>query len=238
MQTVWAHFAPGKHPRCLTNPARDNTVCTKGRFKLKIAGERRPVLHRSAPNDLGRKARHWQKVHNPQGSAQIPIQVCQHTKRIESLPTAVACSFDLPETALPCSFESRVGQIRYFFKVIIDIPYASPPQGMKYFTIIGPHVDCMDEHYLVSKQEKATHPFPLVLPQKPIVLENRRSTCCWCCKRGTVSLKSVLERSAYVCKESIKLKVTIDNQGEEDVWLRIRYGKYPSLPKVGLLTAR
>uniref|UniRef100_A0AAR5PSR8 Arrestin C-terminal-like domain-containing protein n=1 Tax=Dendroctonus ponderosae TaxID=77166 RepID=A0AAR5PSR8_DENPD len=114
-------------------------------------------------------------------------------------------SFDLPESALPCSFESRVGQIRYFFKVIIDIPYASPPQGMKYFTIIGPHIDCMDEHYL-----------------KPIVLENRRSTCCWCCKRGTVSLKSVLERSAYVCKESIKLKVTIDNQGEEDVWLRIR----------------
>jgi hypothetical protein len=33
--------------------------------------------------------------------------------------------------------------------VTVDIPYASPPQGMKYFTIIGPHIDCMDEHYLV-----------------------------------------------------------------------------------------
>jgi len=35
-------------------------------------------------------------------------------------------------------------------QVTVDIPYASPPQGMKYFTIIGPHIDCMDEHYLVS----------------------------------------------------------------------------------------
>lgn len=30
------------------------------------------------------------------------------------------------------------------------MPYASPPQGMKYFTVIGPHIDCMDEQYLVS----------------------------------------------------------------------------------------
>jgi hypothetical protein len=35
-------------------------------------------------------------------------------------------------------------------QVTVDIPYASPPQGMKYFTVIGPHIDCMDEHYLVS----------------------------------------------------------------------------------------
>lgn len=35
-------------------------------------------------------------------------------------------------------------------QVTVDIPYASPPQGMKYFTVIGPHIDCMDEQYLVS----------------------------------------------------------------------------------------
>lgn len=35
-------------------------------------------------------------------------------------------------------------------QVTLDIPYASPPQGTKYFTIIGPHIDCMDEQYLVS----------------------------------------------------------------------------------------
>ena len=58
--------------------------------------------------------------------------------------------FQLPESALPCSFESKIGTIRYYLRVIIDIPYASPPQGLKYFTMIGPHIDCMDDRYLVS----------------------------------------------------------------------------------------
>lgn len=62
--------------------------------------------------------------------------------------------FQLPESQLPCSFESKPGFIRYYIKVTVDIPYASPPQGMKYFTIIGPHIDCMDEQYLVSEQTK------------------------------------------------------------------------------------
>ena len=35
-------------------------------------------------------------------------------------------------------------------KAMVDIPYASPPQGIKYFTVIGPHIDCMEEQYLVS----------------------------------------------------------------------------------------
>lgn len=58
--------------------------------------------------------------------------------------------FQLPESQLPCSFESKPGCIRYYVKVTVDIPYASPPQGIKYFTIIGPHIDCMDEQYLAS----------------------------------------------------------------------------------------
>lgn len=113
--------------------------------------------------------------------------------------------FNLPESSLPCSFESKTGCIRYYIKVTVDIPYASPPQGMKYFTVIGPHIDCMEEQYL-----------------KPMVCEERKSTCCWCCKRGTVSLRCVLERSGYVCKEALKLKATIDNQGDEQVSLRVR----------------
>lgn len=50
--------------------------------------------------------------------------------------------------------------------------------------------------------------------------EQRKSTCCWCCKRGTVSLRCVLERSAYVCKECIRLKATVDNQGEDEVQIK------------------
>lgn len=35
-------------------------------------------------------------------------------------------------------------------------------------------------------------------------------------------MRCVLERSAYVCKESVKLKATIDNQSDEEVKLRVR----------------
>ena len=59
-------------------------------------------------------------------------------------------NFSLPQSSLPCSFESRFCTIRYYVKVTLDIPYSSPPQGIKYFTIIGPHIDCMDSKYLVS----------------------------------------------------------------------------------------
>ncbi|KAH7970509.1 hypothetical protein HPB49_008500 [Dermacentor silvarum] len=118
---------------------------------------------------------------------------------------AFAFRFQLPESNLPCSFESRPCTVRYYVKVTMDIPYASPPQGMKYFTIIGPHIDCMDEQYL-----------------KPLVGQDKRAVCCLCCQRGVVSLRSALERSAYCCGESLRLKADIDNQSEEEVRLKLK----------------
>lgn len=117
--------------------------------------------------------------------------------------------FQLPESSLPCSFESKAGTIRYYVKVTIDIPYASPPQGMKYFTIIGPHIDCMDEQYL-----------------KPMYGQDKRATCCLCCKRGPVNIRTQLERSAYCSGESIKLKADIDNQSEEDARIKVKLMQY------------
>ncbi|XP_054161539.1 arrestin domain-containing protein 3-like [Oppia nitens] len=117
--------------------------------------------------------------------------------------------FHLPESCLPCSFEAKPCTVRYYVKVTIDIPYASPPQGMKYFTIIGPHIDCMDEQYL-----------------KPLIGSDRRSICCLCCQRGVVSLKTLVERTAYCCGESIRLKADIDNQSEENVRLKLKLVQY------------
>ncbi|XP_076052796.1 arrestin domain-containing protein 2-like [Oratosquilla oratoria] len=117
--------------------------------------------------------------------------------------------FQLPESSLPCSFESKCGTIRYYIKVTVDIPYASPPQGMKYFTVIGPHIDCMDDQYL-----------------KPMVGQDKRALCCLCCRRGPVALRTQLERTAYVCGESIKLKADIDNQSEEEIRLRLKLMQY------------
>ncbi|XP_050077761.1 arrestin domain-containing protein 3-like [Anopheles maculipalpis] len=117
--------------------------------------------------------------------------------------------FNIPETNLPCSFESRACYIRYFVKVTIDIPYASPPQGIKYFTIIGPHIDCMDEQYL-----------------KPISGQDKKVKCCLCCAKGPVTLSCSLDRTAFCCGETLKLKSIIDNQGEEAVKLKVRLLQY------------
>ncbi|CAI5443636.1 unnamed protein product [Caenorhabditis angaria] len=104
-------------------------------------------------------------------------------------------NFDLPQSALPCSLESRHCTIRYYFKVIIDIPYASSPQGVKYFTIIGPHIDSMEEKYL-----------------SPLTAQDRKVTCCWCCQRGALALRVILERTAYVCGENVRIRAQIENR--------------------------
>nr|CAH0108486.1 unnamed protein product [Daphnia galeata] len=117
--------------------------------------------------------------------------------------------FLLPESCLPCSFESKIGTVRYYIKATVDIPYASPPQGMKYFTIIGPHIDCMEEQYL-----------------KPLSRRRKRISCCLCCKKGPLSLSVQLDRSAYVSGESLRLKADIHNRSAEEVRLRLRLVQY------------
>ena len=51
---------------------------------------------------------------------------------------------------------------------------------------------------------------------------DRRSICCFCCRQGVVSLKAILERSAYCCGESIRLRADIDNMSEEVVRLKLK----------------
>ncbi|KAH3695755.1 arrestin domain-containing protein 3-like [Dreissena polymorpha] len=117
--------------------------------------------------------------------------------------------FKLPETALPCSFESKVGHVRYYLRVVMDIPYASPPQGIKYFTIIGPHIDCMEDRFLTPKFASDKH-----------------RTCCLCCMRGLVRIQATLERSAYCCGEHIRIKTEIQNGNDEPVYLLCKFVQY------------
>ena len=55
-----------------------------------------------------------------------------------------------------------------------------------------------------------------------MVGQDKRKACCLCCERGPISLKTQLERSAYVCGESLRVKADIDNQTEEEVRLKLR----------------
>lgn len=52
--------------------------------------------------------------------------------------------------------------------------------------------------------------------------QDKKTICCFWCERGPVSLRAQLERSAYVCGESIKLRADMDNQGEEEVRLKVK----------------
>lgn len=106
----------------------------------------------------------------------------------------------------------------------MDIPYASPPQGMKYFTIIGPHIDCMEEQYLVSvtRIRRQVTGYIRRRLQKPLSRRRKRTACCLCCKKGPLSLSVQLDRSAYVSGESLRLKADINNRSNEDVRLRLR----------------
>lgn len=165
-------------------------------WKVVVSGDRRTV--KDDQYFIDDRATVWGKD-KPEGN--VPILPRGHHQ--------FPFRFQLPESSLPCSFESKAGTIRYYIKVTIDIPYASPPQGMKYFTIIGPHIDCMDEQYL-----------------KPLVGQDKKTTCCLCCERGPVALRTQLERSAYVCGESIRLKADIDNQSEEEVRLQLKLMQY------------
>lgn len=48
------------------------------------------------------------------------------------------------------------------------------------------------------------------------------TSCCFCCRRNPVELSAQLERSAYVCGESIKLRAALDNRGLEQAWLNVK----------------
>ncbi|VDK44040.1 unnamed protein product [Anisakis simplex] len=99
----------------------------------------------------------------------------------------------------------RKVKVLYVQKVIIDIPYASSPQGIKYFTIIGPHIDCMEEKYLSA-----------------LVGQDRKTTYCWCCQKGALAMRITLDRTAYVCGENIRIRAHVENRQDYSVCINTR----------------
>ena len=58
--------------------------------------------------------------------------------------------------------------------------------------------------------------------QKPLSRRRKRTSYCLCCKKGPLSLSAQLDRSAYACGESLRLKADINNRSQEDVRLRLK----------------
>uniref|UniRef100_A0A7E4W6C0 Arrestin_C domain-containing protein n=1 Tax=Panagrellus redivivus TaxID=6233 RepID=A0A7E4W6C0_PANRE len=114
-------------------------------------------------------------------------------------------AFQLPQCQMPCSLETRMGTIRYYVKCIIDIPYASSPQGIKYFSLIGPHIDCMEEKYLAA-----------------LCGADYKKRCFRCCQRGQIGIRCILERTAYCSGENLRIKAWVDNSQDFTINLNIR----------------
>uniref|UniRef100_A0A0N4Z026 Arrestin_C domain-containing protein n=1 Tax=Parastrongyloides trichosuri TaxID=131310 RepID=A0A0N4Z026_PARTI len=114
-------------------------------------------------------------------------------------------NFNLLKENLPCSLETKHCTIRYYIKVIINITKNTSPQGIKYITIIGPQLDCMEEKYMSS-----------------IISQDHRLKCLRFCQRGSVGLRLNLRRCAYVGGENIWLRADIENWQNFIVYLKIR----------------
>ncbi|KHJ41919.1 arrestin domain protein [Trichuris suis] len=147
-------------------------------WKIMRSGERRTVKDDQVL--LDEKLLVWGKDRHEEGCFPI-LPVGYHR-----FPMVFSLPADPP---LPYSFESKSGTIRYFIRVVVDIPYASSPHCTKYFSVIGPPIDCMEEKY-----------------QTPMVGEDKRNDWSWCCLRGSIGLQILLERTAYMCGEVIGVK--------------------------------
>uniref|UniRef100_A0A915PH48 Arrestin-like N-terminal domain-containing protein n=1 Tax=Setaria digitata TaxID=48799 RepID=A0A915PH48_9BILA len=113
--------------------------------------------------------------------------------------------FNLPNCSMPCSLETKLGTIRYYVKVVINIPYGTSPQGIKYFTIIGPPTDCMDERYCCA-----------------LLGQDKKITWHGCCKRGAIALRVIMDRTAYLCGENVRILAHVENRLDGEVRIVMR----------------
>uniref|UniRef100_A0A1I7XQ40 Arrestin_C domain-containing protein n=1 Tax=Heterorhabditis bacteriophora TaxID=37862 RepID=A0A1I7XQ40_HETBA len=42
--------------------------------------------------------------------------------------------------------------------------------------------------------------------------QDRKTTCCWCCQRGALAFRIILDRTAYVCGENIRVRAQVENR--------------------------
>ncbi|KAL3865646.1 hypothetical protein ACJMK2_043012 [Sinanodonta woodiana] len=101
--------------------------------------------------------------------------------------------FQLP-TNLPSSYESELGNIRYYLKGTIDKPWKFDHTTKKVFTVIG---------VLDLNQEPTAS-----MPQQG---QNQKYLCCLCCRTGPISAHFRIDRKGYVPGDSIILNAEISN---------------------------
>ena len=59
-----------------------------------------------------------------------------------------------------------------------------------------------------------------VCVQTPAQGVAKRNQCSLCCGKGPLLMRGMLERTGYCCGENIRLKVEIQNGGDQDAWAK------------------
>ena len=97
------------------------------------------------------------------------------------------------------SFEGKHGSIRYFLKLELDQPWSWNQKLKKLFTVISP-IDINESQFLV-----------------PVSNDCSKTTCCWFCTSGPISINVYTDRRGYCPGESILLNALFENNGKRRV---------------------
>jgi len=108
-------------------------------------------------------------------------------------------SFLLP-TNLPSSFESKVGQVRYFVKADIVRDWMWNHKVKQHITVNG----ILDLN-LYPSAKQAGHS------------RDYKTLCCLCCKSGPISAVITTNRTGYVPGELIGFNAEVDNQANKEM---------------------
>ncbi|XP_072381137.1 arrestin domain-containing protein 4-like isoform X1 [Diabrotica undecimpunctata] len=109
--------------------------------------------------------------------------------------------FPLP-AGIPSSFEGEWGSITYTLKAVVDMPLAFNYKDKFTLTVTVP-ID-----FNKIRRE---------LQLMPIVHQNEKIVCCWCCASEPITINLFLEKDAFVLGEMAKVNVEITNWSNTNV---------------------
>lgn len=109
--------------------------------------------------------------------------------------------FQLPDAAMPCSFEGSLGHIRYIARAVIDRPWKFDHVTKRAFSMVGIPYD-------LNRVQDAL---------SPVNCEDEKTVCCLCCATGPITVSCNTDKRAYVPGETIYISAVLNNHSNRSV---------------------
>ncbi|CAH1184557.1 unnamed protein product [Phyllotreta striolata] len=110
-------------------------------------------------------------------------------------------SFTLP-TDIPSSFSGKYGSIYYYIKATVDVPLMFNYKDKICLRVMVPvNFNSMREELQLT----------------PVVYENEKTLCCWCCASEPITLSLFVEKEAFTLGEIANILVEIVNMSNTNV---------------------